>query len=310
MFPSALPEVCDLLEAPTLPPVTVLARTLVNELDAIEEPFVLVLDDVHRIRERAVLDLLTELMEHPPRHLHLVLIGRRDPFLPIARLRARNQLAEVRSEDLSFTVEETETFLENVLGTDVSAAVAGTWRERTEGWATGLRLAALALRGGAEVPERPFAERKPVRDVTSYLMGEVLERQPPAVRDHLLRSSAAARFCAPLCDALAGAEGPDAEDAEPMDGAAFVEWVEQAGLFVIPLDAEHGWSPLSPPVPGPAGRGGEAAAGRRGDRGPAQPGQRVVRSRGPGHRVHRARPGRRGRRLGRRYRRAKQTTRT
>ncbi|MGB5304127.1 MAG: AAA family ATPase, partial [Gemmatimonadota bacterium] len=241
VFPSALPEVCDLLEAPTLPPVTVLARTLVNELDAIEEPLVLVLDDVHRIRERAVLDLLTELMEHPPRHLHLVLIGRRDPFLPIARLRARNQLAEVRSEDLSFTVEETETFLETVLGTDVSAAVAGTWRERTEGWATGLRLAALALRGGAEVPERPFAERKPVRDVTSYLMDEVLERQPPAVRHHLLYSSVAARFCAPLCDALAGAEGPDAKDAEPMDGAEFVEWVEQAGLFVIPLDAEHGW---------------------------------------------------------------------
>ena len=241
VFPSSLPEVCDLLEAPTLPPVTVLARTLVNELDAIEEPFVLVLDDVHRIRERAVLDLLTELMEHPPRHLHLVLIGRRDPFLPIARLRARNQLAEVRSEDLSFTVEETETFLENVLGTDVSAAVAGTWRERTEGWATGLRLAALALRGGAEVPERPFGERKPVRDVTSYLMGEVLERQSLAVRDHLLRSSVAARFCARLCDALAVAEGPDAKDAEPMDGAEFVEWVEQAGLFVIPLDAEHGW---------------------------------------------------------------------
>ncbi|MGB5673580.1 MAG: LuxR C-terminal-related transcriptional regulator, partial [Gemmatimonadota bacterium] len=80
-----------------------------------------------------------------------------------------------------------------------------------------------------------------VRDVTSYLMGEVLERQSPAVRDHLLRSSVAARFCAPLCDALAGAEGPDAKDAEPMDGAEFVEWVEQAGLFVIPLDAEHGW---------------------------------------------------------------------
>ena len=239
VFPSALLEVCDLLEAPTLPPVTVLAHTLVNELDAIEEPLILVLDDVHRITERAVLDLLTELMEHPPRHLHLVLIGRRDPFLPIARLRARNQLAEVRSEDLSFTVEETETFLKNALGTDVNAAVAGTWRERTEGWATGLRLAALALRGGAEVPERPFGERKALRDVTSYLMDEVLERQPPAVRHHLLYSSVAARFCAPLCDALHVDEGCPA--AGVMDGAGFVEWLEEAGLFVIPLDAEHGW---------------------------------------------------------------------
>ena len=238
VFPSALPEVCDRLEAPTLPPVMLLAHTLVNELDAIEEPFVLVLDDVHRISERAVLDLLTELMEHRPRHLHLVLIGRRDPFLPIARLRARDQLTDVRSEDLGFTVEETEAFLEKVLGTEVSVEVAGTWRERTEGWATGLRLAALALRGEVDV-EHPFTQRKPVRDVMSYLLGEVLERQSPAVRHHLLYSSIVDRFCIPLCDALHADEGCPA--AGVLDGAGFVEWVEEAGLFVIPLDPENGW---------------------------------------------------------------------
>jgi LuxR family maltose regulon positive regulatory protein len=238
-FPSALPETSELLGAPNLPPVSVLAGTLVNELDALVEPLVLVLDDVHRIEAGPVMELIDTFLNHPPREVHLVLVGRQDPFLPIAKLRAQGQVNEIRAEDLRFTPAETKTLLEHALGQDVPAEMAATWSERTEGWVTGIRLASLALAGGDALPSEPFSQRTATRHTMLYLLQEVLARQPPEVRHLLLYSSVPERFCASLCDALHADE--ECATAGVMDGRAFISWLEEAGLFVIPLDEKQTW---------------------------------------------------------------------
>jgi len=126
MFPDAVSEMMTLVNARTLPPLSVLAGSLANELDLIEEDFVLVLDDIHLIQEKSVYDLLTELLRHPPRPMHLVLVGRRDPSLPITSLRARDQVTEVRLFDLRFTTVETAAFLKTALGEQVHASDSKT----------------------------------------------------------------------------------------------------------------------------------------------------------------------------------------
>jgi LuxR family maltose regulon positive regulatory protein len=217
----------------------VLAANLINDLHRIEEPLNLVLDDLHLIRERPVFELLAEVLNHPPDNLHLVLIGRRDPFLPIARLRARGQIHEIRTEDLKFTTAETESFLANVLGEKVDVRVADEWSKGTEGWVTGLRLATLALEGSGGMPEDPFETWRSRHHMTQYLLQEVLARQESAVRVALLRSSIADRFCAPLCTALQSlGEG---DSATAMDGLAFIDRLIEVGLFVTAVDAEHTW---------------------------------------------------------------------
>ena len=144
MFPDAMGETTTLVNAQTLPPLPVLAGSLANELDAIAQDFIVVLDDIHRVQEKSVYDLLTELLRHPPRTMHLVLIGRRDVSLPIASLRAKGLVTEIRLNDLRFTAQETASYLKTALGDLVDEATAATVAEKSEGWVTGLRLAVLA----------------------------------------------------------------------------------------------------------------------------------------------------------------------
>lgn len=239
VFPSALKEIDSLLGVANLPPVEFLTASLLNELDELVEPFVLVLDDFQYIRERAVLELLAQVTNHPPRNLHLVLVGRRDPFLPIAKLRARGQLTEIRVEDLRFTLAETEAFLKKVLETNLDAETVSAWLEGTEGWVTGLSLAILALGANGSIPKQPFKLLKSKYYTMQYLLQEVLERQQPSVRIHLLSSSISARFCDSLCDVLR--EVMSEVDANGMNGADFFLWLEETLLFVIPLDEERRW---------------------------------------------------------------------
>jgi len=147
IFPDAMGETTILVNAQTLPPLPVLAGSLANELDAIAQDFILVLDDIHRVQEKSVYDLLTELLRHPPRTMHLVLASRRDPSLPIASLRARGRVTEIRLQDLRFTAKETTSYLKTVLGDLVDEPTAANLAEKSEGWITGLRLAVLAVRG-------------------------------------------------------------------------------------------------------------------------------------------------------------------
>jgi LuxR family maltose regulon positive regulatory protein len=239
IFPDVGHETQAMLSGADLPPLSVLASSLVNELDRIEDDFILVLDDYHVIQEQAVHDLTIELLKHPPQPLHLVLASRRDPPLPLASLRARAQMTEIRVQDLRFTVAETAAFLQQMMGAPVEDAEVAVLEEKTEGWVTGLRLAALSLRHRSDLDRILANLPEDNRYVMDYLLTEVLSNQAENSRDYLLATAILNRFCAPLCDAVcvAGTQSWECK----MGGQEFLEWLGQSDLFVIPLDDEHRW---------------------------------------------------------------------
>ena len=148
---------------------------------------------------------MTRLLQHMPAHVHLILTTRADPPLPLERLRGRQQLAEIRSADLSFTPEEARQLLRQILGETATDETAALLEESTEGWPVGLQLAAISLRGRSN----PAAFARKIaqgghRLVADYLLAEVLEVLPDALRTYLLQTSLLDRFCAPLCDAVRG----------------------------------------------------------------------------------------------------------
>jgi LuxR family maltose regulon positive regulatory protein len=210
-----------------------LVTALINELAAHpgENEMVLVLDDYHLVDARPVHDSLAFLLEHLPPGLCLVLASRSDPPLPLARLRARGQLAELRTDDLRFTAEEAAALLRESAGAGLPAAAVAALVARTEGWAAGLQLAALSLRGRSDVAGFVAAFSGSHRYVLDYLTGEVLDGQPEQVRQFLLETSVLERLSGRLCDAVTGRDG----------GQAMLEQVEQAGLFLMPLDEVRGW---------------------------------------------------------------------
>ena len=182
IFPKAGRQTQDLLVAPTLAPVPVLARTVISELARLMDPFILVLDDYHVIHKAAIHALLSELLRHPSRAMHLVISTRSDPPLPIVKLRARGQMTEIRHQELRFKAAETTTFLQQmrIQADDIAAA---SLTKKTEGWVTGLRLAALSLRHRGDI--NLLLNRMPenARYVTDYLLAEVLNRLAPAIQN-------------------------------------------------------------------------------------------------------------------------------
>ena len=207
--------------------------TLLNELDSTEDNFLLVLDDYHAIDSNAVDELLTFFVEHMPASMHLVITTREDPTLPLARLRARNQLTEVRAADLRFTEREAADFLNQVMGLNLSAEDIAVLETRTEGWIAGLQLAALSMQGKADTSEfiRSFSGAN--QFVLDYLLEEVLHKQPEALQGFLLSTSILNRLNGSLCDALFQSENPSAQE--------MLETLERDNLFVIPLDNERRW---------------------------------------------------------------------
>jgi len=239
LFPDAVGDTMALIQSPILPPTPVVAATLVNELDRIEQDFILVLDDIHCIQEKGVHDFLNLILRQPPRSMQLALVGRRDPVMPVASLRVKGVLAEVRMRDLRFTVDESTEFLKAVLGREIKESIAAALAEKAEGWVTGLRLAALAV-GGTEDLGRGLLELKgTTRYVVDYLISEVLNHQPAGIRGFLLSTSILDRFCAPLCDAVFEEAAMAGE--ETVDGQAFIDWLWKQNLFIIPLDMENRW---------------------------------------------------------------------
>ena len=238
VFPELDLETQDLLSAPSLPPVSVLARYLLNDLDDLDETFILVLDDYHLIHETAVHDLLAELLSHPPPAMHLALLTRRDPPLPISTLRARAQLTEIGVSQLRFTPEETAEFLERVIKEPVDKTAAAILEQKTEGWITGLRLASLTLRDRSDLERIARALKEGLHYITDYLVREVLSQQPPVIANYLMETSVPDRFCASLCEELHGSSG---EKKEEIGGQEFIEWLEKTNLFVISLDETHQW---------------------------------------------------------------------
>jgi len=237
-IPGACPGAEALWQAPTLPPVEVLATTLVNELDAFETPLVMALDDYHLLSTSSdVHELLALLLEHPPQNLHLVLISRRDPPLPLASLRGSGSIAEVRLQNLRFTLRETSDFLEKIAGLQVSPEALANLQDQTEGWVVGLQLASLNLRD-VEDPDQYLRElHGSIELAEEYLVEQVLGRQSPAMQDWMLRTSVLDRFCAELCDSVCATGAP----ASNLDGQEFIGKLRRGNLFTISLDTKGKW---------------------------------------------------------------------
>jgi LuxR family maltose regulon positive regulatory protein len=227
------------LQSPQPPPIESILTTLVNEITAIADNFIFVLDDYHIIDSKPVDNVLIFLIEHLPPQMHLVITTREDPDLPLARLRARGQLTELRAADLRFTPAEAAEFLNQAMSLQLSAEDIAALETRTEGWITGLQLAALALQGS--LPMQGHASRDTSRFIQSftgshrfvldYLVEEVLQRQPEHIRSFLLQTSILDRLCGPLCDAVT----------EQKDGRGILETLERGNLFIVPLDDQRQW---------------------------------------------------------------------
>ena len=239
LFPATCTETLSMLGIDPLPPVSELSRRLSNELDRIEKAFILVLDDFHLIQDKIIHALVAELLNHPSAYMHLVLIARRDPPLPLTALRAKGQMIEMRTRDLRFSLEETLAFLQQTTGAPVDSADAAILEEKTEGWVTGLRLAALSMRGHKDLKRSLSGLPVQNRYVMDYVITEILSHQPPALQACMLKSSVLNRFCAPLCDAVCCSDRDPGECAP--SGSELLEHLENANLFVIPLDDERKW---------------------------------------------------------------------
>ena len=210
-----------------------LVMALINDLAADPGPdeVLLVLDDYHLVDSGLVHESVAFLLENLPPGLRVVVSGRADPPLPLARLRARGQLAELRAADLRFIPEEAASLLEEAAGPGLPAAAAEALVARTEGWAAGLQLAGLSLRGHADPAGFAAAFSGSHRFVLDYLADEVLDGQPGQVRAFLLETSVLERLSGELCDAVTGRAG----------GQAMLADIERAGLFLVPLDEVRGW---------------------------------------------------------------------
>jgi len=212
--------------------------SLINDLDALAGPTVVALDDYHVIDSAAVHEAVTFLLDNLPPQVMLAMTTRADPPLPLARLRARGELLEVRAADLRFTADEAEVFLNGVMGLELERGLVAALEQRTEGWAAGLQLAALSARsrcsaGGGSEQVAAFVDAfsGSHRFVLDYLVEEVLAGQPEEVRAFLLDTSVLDQMTGALCDALTGRS----------DGQSTLESLERENLFVLPLDDERRW---------------------------------------------------------------------
>ncbi len=219
------------LRSPQPPSAEAIITALVNELASLSGPLVLVLDDYHAIASAAVNGAVAFLLENLPPNLHLVISTRADPPIPVARLRSRGQVVEVRADDLRFTPGEAAAFLNQTMGLELSPEQVAALDERAEGWIAGLQMAALSMRGREDVDGfiRAFAGTH--RFIMDYLLEEVLAREPEEVRAFLLQTAVLTRLSGPLCDGVTGSTGSQ----------EMLERLERHNLFVVPLDDERRW---------------------------------------------------------------------
>lgn len=221
------------LQSPQRPSTEALLTALLNEISVVPDDFLLVLDDYHVVDSRSVDDALAFLIEHLPPQMHLVIATREDPRLPLARLRGRGQLTELRAADLRFTAAEASMFLAQTMGLDLSAADIAALDMRTEGWIVGLQLAAISMRGLDDTAGFIASFTGSHRFVLDYLVEEVLQRQPESVQSFLLRTSILDRLSGPLCDAMLRDTGGTGDE--------MLHVLERANLFIVPLDHDRRW---------------------------------------------------------------------
>jgi LuxR family maltose regulon positive regulatory protein len=225
--------VLALLQSPQPPSTESILAILLNEITTIQDNFVLVLDDYHVLDSKPVDEALTFLLEHLPPRMHLVITTREDPHLPLARLRTRGQLIELRAADLRFTPAEATDFLNRVVGLNLSAEDITALDKRTEGWIAGLQLAAISLQGHQDAASFIKSFTGSHHFILDYLIEEVLQQQSESVQTFLLRTSILDRLCGSLCDAVLLDSSTSGQET--------LEYLERANLFIVPLDNERHW---------------------------------------------------------------------
>jgi LuxR family maltose regulon positive regulatory protein len=221
----------SLLDAPQQSPIETVLTTLLNDLSAVAGEIVLVLDDYHVIDAREVQDGMAFLLDHLPPWLHVVIAGRADPPLPLARMRARGELAEIRAAELRFTADEAAAYLNEMMGLQLTARDVAALEGRTEGWIAALQLAALSMQGRDDVAGFIAGFAGDDRYVVDYLAEEVLARQPEGVQAFLLQTSILGRLSGPLCDAVTGQGG----------GKVMLDALDRGNLFLVSLDDRRRW---------------------------------------------------------------------
>ncbi len=224
-------DVLAMLLSPQPPPSKIILTALISRLEAFSGRFTLVLDDYHLITAQPIHEAVSFLLDHLPAHAQLVITSREDPPFPLARLRVREQLVEIRADDLRVTQAEAARFLQQMFGIYLSAEQVEELDARTEGWIAGLQLVALALKGREDIAGFISAFTGSHRFILDYLTEEVLNRQPEEVQTFLLQTSILDRLNGSLCDAVTGRS----------DGQMMLEQIERSNLFLFPLDDERYW---------------------------------------------------------------------
>jgi len=220
-----------MLQSPQTPPTEVILTSLINELAEFTDKLLFVLDDYHLIEAQPIHDALLFLLEYLPPQMHLVIATREDPYLPLSRFRASGQLTELRAADLRFTTSEAAEFLNQVMWLNLSEEDITALEARTEGWIAGLQLAAISMQGQEDVTSFIVSFTGSHRLVLDYLIEEVLERQPANIQSFLQQTAILEKLTGSLCNAITN------ED----NGQQTLEYLEQANLFIIPLDDERCW---------------------------------------------------------------------
>ena len=235
IFADACANTLALLQAGQPPPQAILRTMLFNELEELPGEVILVLDDYQFIHGNAVHNLLIELARHWPKPLHLVLISRIDPPLPLTSLRPKGSIREIRTQDLRFSLQETDAYLDQAQLPLLSQSTLDLLEERFEGWPAGLHLAALSLRSAGGQSSVRLALSSKNTNITGYLMDEVLKHQYPAIQKFLLKTCILDRFCPSLCEAVVG------EIDTRWNVHACLDWIERSELFLISLDNNREW---------------------------------------------------------------------
>lgn len=226
-----VPELGEDLRAPLPPSPEVVITTLINEVASLPRHIILVLDDYHVIASAEVNAALCYLLENLPPNLHLIISTRSDPPIPLARLRLHQKVLEIRASDLRFSPKEAADFFTRTMGLALSVTQVAVLEERTEGWVAGLQMAALSMRGRADLNGFIEAFAGTNRFVLDFLVEEVLSREPPEIQAFMLQTATLARLSGPLCDAVTGDCG----------GQEKLEQLERRNVFVVPLDDERRW---------------------------------------------------------------------
>jgi LuxR family maltose regulon positive regulatory protein len=220
-----------MLQSPQPPSANAVLTSLINELAALPEKIILVLDDYHLIETKQIHQIIVYLLENLPPQLHLVIVTRQDPPLSLGRLRARNQITELRAVDLRFISSEAAEFLNQIMGLNLSSQDITELETRTEGWIAGLQLAALSMRGRKDHTGFIKAFTGSNRLVLDYLVEDVLKQQPQNIQDFLMQTAILNQLTGSLCDVLTGQN----------NGQVILEKLEHGNLFIVALDEERRW---------------------------------------------------------------------